>query len=655
MSEVPGQAGSQLEAFAQRKFPDLRKAERKLVWTAPTGRWCSFGEAKFVDEKSWGTQRDIRSELLRWLCSDLEARKLVDPVGIRVEGAKISSRLELTYLTLPFPLSFESCWFPAGIDLSSATIPALSLDGSWLGSLDRPMPQKKDEYPIFLAEELHVSGTVSFRFKFHARGEVRLLGADIGGDLTCSESKFHNAGKTALNAERARVRGNVHLRRRFGAAGEVELSGATIGGNLDCEDGVFVNPRKKAFVADGTIIAGSLFLRSRRRRGFRAYGEVSLLHAKIGGDLDCDGGRFNRIGITTLVADGATIGRVLRLGRGFRAKGEVRFHAADIGKDLDLSSADLSTGTGASLDLRSAAIHDSLIMRDIKNAHGTRIDLRSASCRELNDDLQNWPGKGRLNLDGFIYGRLTDYGLIDDSRKWLPKCLRKDIPKTRIKWLRRNLPKARTERRGRFRPQPYQQLAQVLRADGRDGDARKVMISMAVDRRKWGGLGWWAGKRHWVLWALIGNGYAPLRAVWWLLVLWLAGFLAFGAGYQARLMVPTEQRAHSEFVPKGSAPGWYEPFCALTYAVDTSLPIISLGQRERWHPDASKPPIESEGSAVDGLLRNLLCNANFTHDWLSASERCATLLNWFRWIYIPIGWFLTTMFVAGVSGLVGRE
>jgi hypothetical protein len=40
--------------------------------------------------------------------------------------------------------------------------------------------------------------------------------------------------------------------------------------------------------------------------------------------------------------------------------------------------------------------------------------------------------------------------------------------------------------------------------------------------------------------------------------------------------------------------------------------------------------------------------------WVGAPA-LATALAVYRWFHIALGWFLATMLVAGISGLVGRE
>jgi hypothetical protein len=165
--------------------------------------------------------------------------------------------------------------------------------------------------------------------------------------------------------------------------------------------------------------------------------------------------------------------------------------------------------------------------------------------------------------------------------------------------------------------------------------------------------------RFWqgVLWFTIRNGHQPMRAGLWLVILWIIGFLAFGLGYQMQVMVPSEHIAYDVFVKKGVLPGHYPPFCALVYSIDTSLPIIGFGQKDRWYPRlAEMPPPPGSNDGISGLL----CKAGITRRldpksmWVSRAT-LATKLETYRWFHLALGWFLATMVLAGISGLIGRE
>ena len=111
---------------------------------------------------------------------------------------------------------------------------------------------------------------------FTATGTVRLLGADISGQLNCNGGTFDNADGNALAADRATIKGSVFLNDGFTATGEVRLLGADISGQLNCNGGTFDNADADALSADGATIKGDVFLND----GFTATGTVRLLGAR---------------------------------------------------------------------------------------------------------------------------------------------------------------------------------------------------------------------------------------------------------------------------------------------------------------------------------------------------------------------------------------
>ncbi len=488
--------------------------------------------------------------------------------------------------------------------------------------------------------------------------------AEIGGSLDCDGGRFKNAKSAALNAERAKISGAVLLRDGFESEGEVRLQGAEIGGSLECGRGSRIrNLDGRALNAEGAKIEGAVLLRN----NFEAEGEVRLFGAEVGADLDCNRGRFRNAKRVALNAAGAKIAGNANLG--IQVEGGISFESASIARDLTLASKWIeelyhNPRLSAKLNVQRANISGALNLVGMQTGPETEVNLSDASCDVLADELigdsPSWPPNGKLMLDGFVYRRIEKPGR----------------PADRLDWIRRQLPKEVKERRGRFRPQPYRQLASVLRAQGHDAEAKAVLIGMAKDRRKWAELGRASRAWQWALWITIRNGHQPLRALYPLLILWAIGFLAFGWGYQKHVMAPSDRFAYEELAHGRPLPGQYEQFCALVYAVDTALPIISLGQRDRWHPSApptkrgdSEPPgrvlltvdpSPTPAKTGDSEPRAFLCEARFAQHWdphgkWIESSTLATALDAFRWVYIPLGWFFATMLLAGVSGLVGRE
>jgi hypothetical protein len=515
-------------------------------------------------------------------------------------------------------------------------------DADIIGGLDcgRGSRFKNPNGPALNAERAKIGGSVLLCSDFESEGEVLLRNADIGG-LECSRgSRLKSPSGPALNAALAKISSPVLLRDDFEAEGEVLLRDADIGG-LACSGGSqFKNPKGRALNAERAKIGAPVFLRD----DFEAEGEVLLRGADINGALECSrGSRLKNVGGPALNAERAKIDGPLLLRDDFQAEGGVRLQYATVRGAVEIENRRPAATDGTStfgLNLYGARIDGALVMRGLRCDSDTVVDLEDTSCNVLVDTKEGWPPAGQLRLDGFVYRRLRD-----------PL-----TPAIRLDWLRRVLPPDEGNRRGRFRPQPYRQLAGVLRAQGLDAEAKEVLIGMAEDRRKWADLGKLSHFWQWVLWITIRNGHQPLRAGYGLLTLWFVGFLAFGLGYQMQVMVPSERFAYDGFA-QGVLPGQYEPFCALIYSIDTSLPIIGFGQKDRWHPRLMENPPPRGG--YDGF-HGLLCKADFTRRldpksvWISRAT-LADGLEVYRWFHLALGWFLATMLLAGISGLVGRE
>jgi hypothetical protein len=119
---------------------------------------------------------------------------------------------------------------------------------------------------------LTTRGNLELDDGFTARGEVRLLGAHIGGQLILSGATLTNPDGRALNADGLTVDQDILCREGFTATGEVRLVGAHIGGNLEFNGATLTNPDSLALSADALTVDQGVFC----REGFTATGEVRL-------------------------------------------------------------------------------------------------------------------------------------------------------------------------------------------------------------------------------------------------------------------------------------------------------------------------------------------------------------------------------------------
>ncbi len=483
------------------------------------------------------------------------------------------------------------------------------------------------------AEKVKVGGDVFLREGFRAEGEVRLLGADIGGQLDCKKGELVNPEGRSLNGDGMKVAGGVFLSEGFEAKGEVRLLGTAIGCSLECDGGKFVNKGAEALVAERLRVEGSIFL----REDFRAEGGVRLLGAAVGGCLECDGGKFVNKGEVALDGDGLKVGGDVFLRKGFEAEGEVRLLGAVIGRSLDCTEGKFTNKGDVALSadglrvggdvflwkgfeaegrvvLAGASIGGCFTWTDVASPESVRLDLRSARVGTLRDDEESWPAGGKLFLHGLVYDEIDDEAPKDAE--------------SRIKWLRR-------QPSDRFTTQPYEQLAAVLRRSGQEEDAREILIAREKDRGRFGQMGRLRKLGHGLLGCLIGYGYRPWRAFWFMLAILLLGWFLFAAGFRSAVITPTKKEAYVLMDGEGGreVSEHYPKFNAVMYSVDMFVPLVDLHQASYWLPNANR-----------GSRLNLkVCSVS-----------TGSLLRSYLWFHIVSGWALTTLLVVGLTGLIRR-
>ena len=131
--------------------------------------------------------------------------------GLRIAGAAIDGCLDLHGCRVDFDLSFRNCHFSRPLVFDSATVEGLRLNGSVL--------------PGLRAESFVARGAVSLD-GVQASGEVRFVGAKIGGALDCDNLRVSNPGRSALSLMRAEVGGALFLRGTAAIDGTMNLVAA---------------------------------------------------------------------------------------------------------------------------------------------------------------------------------------------------------------------------------------------------------------------------------------------------------------------------------------------------------------------------------------------------------------------------------------------
>ncbi|MEU3345808.1 oxidoreductase [Streptomyces sp. NPDC006700] len=423
---------------------------------------------------------------------------------------------------------------------------------------------------------------------------VELNGCRFDQEVLLPEARFTtvrlvDCAVPRLEAARVRTEGDLHLPRcRF--TGGIRLTDAHIGTDLLLNQAVVHRDRAgRSIAADGMTVGQDL-----QAELLESYGEFSLRSAKIGVSLSLRGARLaNPRERFALNAPQLTVERTLYLtpagvggplsgvtpARGtriqpFECRGGMRLDDGRFGDAVDLERALFILTDEQVLSLRRVQTPELRFLGE-RPPRG-QVLLSGARVVTLVDRADSWPGPGSLHMGGFVYENLVPRGPFPLNE--------------RLDWVAAATPE--------YNPEPYERLAAVLRESGEDVDAREVLL--AKQRRRRETLPLAAKLVGYVQDWTVAYGYRPGRAAVWMAVLWAAGSLAF-----ARLGPPPAD------------PGGHPEWNPALFALDLLLPVVDLGQVDRWQ------------------LRG-------GWQWLAAA-------------LIVVGWILATTVAAGATRLLRRN
>ncbi|MFH0813994.1 MAG: hypothetical protein V2A69_14335 [Pseudomonadota bacterium] len=572
-------------------------------------------------------------------------------------------------------LILRNCMIQGNIHLINAAIKGnLDLKGSHLINKNKQ---------TMTADHLTVGGSILLNDGFKSAGTIELNGANIGGDLQCANSHFLGAESlAALLAQFVKINGNVIMNKNFRAEEMVDFRGAIIKGRIECmgghlkknktdfafcadaakidggiifdqavvigglrlheakidimlqcEGAKLINEKGQSLFLQGAEIGGSLFLRDVESRG-----EVNLAMARVDGNFECDRSQFINQGAKSISAEGIRVNGSIFLRDGFQSTGEISLMNSFIGQDLICSRGHFSTedkdkhallieqseirgkASFMSAKIRGkvgfarAKIANHLKWIDLVSPELTTLDLRYAKIGAIWDDERSWPSQNNLWLKGLVFDEF-------DSRTL------KDIDvKARIKWIR-------LQPSDRFYPQSYEQLALVYIKEGREEDAKQVLIEKNKDASFISQMSFFEKLWHRFLGCTIGYGYRPFCALRWMFAIIVLGWICFGLGNYHELMTPSKTDTYispSTIKEKIIISPNYPKFSYWIYSIDAFFPVINLNMKNHWLPNAKKG---------DKYFR-----------YFTSGE----LLRVYLIIHTFAGWILTTIFLVGLTGLIKK-
>jgi hypothetical protein len=662
---------------------DLTPIEEEMLNRGEEGellsRECPFNLSAMP---GWGPSRSIRAKVLRHLLVQDTWR--VHAKGVHLRGIRVSGRLDLESAVIRCPVRLDGCYFDydGPIVLDYATASLLALTGCRLAGLkgDRLIVTREldlkgttfigpvhlvgadiagqlimrgaqlagtdQEGSCLIADEIKVGASAFFGSSgeegtFTAAGAIRLLGAEITGELVMSGARLTGTDRDgdSLVADRVRVGREVFLdssaaEGTFVAAGAVRLLRADIGDQLTLRGAQLTEADQSGncLVADGIKVGGSMRLDlSDDLSAFAAAGTIRLSRADINGELTMAGATLQRTDKNedSLAADGIKVGGDVFLGsthdalgreRTFNASGSVVLVDAQVGGAVDFTGAELlAAPPKVALKAEGMQITHELVWRPARQVDG-QVNLEGGSAAELQDDWTGtrwngyWPSD--LRIAGFTYTRIStpDGVSVEQRLDWI-RGTNKDHCQDG-----HSVSDARTA----FASQPYGQLSEVYRRAGSDTETREVAVARRRDLRRLGNLRWHRRAFNWVLDVTIRYGYQTWRALAGLAVLYVAVLLiTLVAQHHDGSIVPS--RDTTAIHPSPSAlkcVSDYPCFFPAGYAFDTVVPIINIHQADYWRPNA-------------------------TVTW-------GGVCIWLSWAGTVFGWLLVTLAIAGYTGLARR-
>lgn len=474
----------------------------------------------------------VRAEFIAALLLNAPEGRSPRVPAVRLVGARILGELNLTHGELLHPLMLRACDFSEpivldyavaqSIDLRESRFPRLHADGVRVaGNLDLRDavvggdPQNAEDEAAEARGVRAVGARVDADFYaggIIVSGGFIVVGADIAGVLTLRYALLANPGGVALEAGGLRT-GRGLLLSHLRACGEARLPGARIGSIVRLDNAQLSNPGGRAVSAQALVTESDIFAER-----LRVEGSVYMPGARIGGSFHLDGAALSAGNPAEPAIDAIrmTISRSLYLNDGFTAGGELRFTGMQVAGHMDIVG---------------------------MQAPDALLNLYGAHVSDVHDDFSAWPAM--VDLDGFTYDSLLRTVSVRQRLNILTR-LHGDDPADR------------------YRPHPYEELAAHQRALGHDDEARTVLLARQRARRRTLPLA--RRMPGYLLDALVGYGYRPLRAV-----TWATGLLIAGSFYFAHVH------------PVASGPGTPEPFNPLLFTADQLIPIVQFGQQNAWH------------------------------------------------------------------------
>lgn len=260
-------------------YDELTSPEREL--------WDAFPEDDRVAEGGqWGPGRTVRAAVVMALLLGANATQPGAVACLRLAGARISGRLNLAGAQTAHALWLEDCWFEESVDLLGASTQTLVITGSQVPGIEADSARVEG----ILDLRSSVVESLAFSPFNHVSTALSLSDARVTGGLLLNGAEISAPGGWAVAAGGLVMEGGMFCDDGFVARGQVRLLGAQLPGGLFMRGAHLVGPgRRGVTLALDNAVASTLDFSG----GFIANGTVRLRGARISDNVTFEGAVLN--------------------------------------------------------------------------------------------------------------------------------------------------------------------------------------------------------------------------------------------------------------------------------------------------------------------------------------------------------------------------
>ncbi|MFG2373220.1 oxidoreductase [Streptomyces sp. NPDC048504] len=272
-------------------YGELSPPERELWDAFPEGRRVDLragvsDQDRAVEGGQWGPGRTVRATVIVALLLGANAVQSGAVAGLRLAGARISGHLNLAGAQIAHALWLDDCWFEESMNLLGASLRTLVITGSRVPGIEADSARIEGNLDL---RGSVVESLASSPFN-HVSTALSLSDARVTGGMLLNGAHISAPGGWAVAAGGLVMEGGVFFRRGFVARGQVRLMGAQLPGGLFMRGAQLEDPGP-----DGVALAMDNAVASRLdfSDGFTANGTVHLRRTQISDSLSFAGAVLN--------------------------------------------------------------------------------------------------------------------------------------------------------------------------------------------------------------------------------------------------------------------------------------------------------------------------------------------------------------------------